>query len=84
MRRTKSLRQLARELGVSASYLSQIRHGKCRASPELLSKLDSKTLSMLSRNEQPVDVGTCSVYNDEARGRMSPGGLRGLQIRRGA
>ncbi|HEY87905.1 MAG TPA: helix-turn-helix transcriptional regulator [Dehalococcoidia bacterium] len=33
----KSLRQLARELGVSASYLSQIRHGKRPASDKLLS-----------------------------------------------
>lgn len=29
MDRRKSLRQLAKELGVSASYLSQVRHGKC-------------------------------------------------------
>ncbi len=28
MDRQKSLRQLARELGVSHSYLSQVRHGK--------------------------------------------------------
>jgi lambda repressor-like predicted transcriptional regulator len=35
----KSLRQLARELGVSASYLSQVRHGKCPPSKRLLHML---------------------------------------------
>jgi transcriptional regulator with XRE-family HTH domain len=35
----RTLRQLARDLGVSASYLSQVKHGKCRASEKLLSKL---------------------------------------------
>ncbi|MBI4596540.1 MAG: helix-turn-helix transcriptional regulator, partial [Candidatus Tectomicrobia bacterium] len=40
----KSLRQLASELGVSHSYLSQIAHGKRPASPELVSKM-SKMVS---------------------------------------
>jgi transcriptional regulator with XRE-family HTH domain len=35
----KSLRTLASELGVSASYLSQVKHGKCRASEKLLNAL---------------------------------------------
>jgi transcriptional regulator with XRE-family HTH domain len=35
----KSLRQVAKELGVSASYLSQIRHGKRPASENLLNTL---------------------------------------------
>ena len=39
MKKQKSLRQLAMELGVSPSYLSQIRHGKCPASDKVLSKL---------------------------------------------
>ena len=43
--RQKSLRQLARELGVSASYLSQVRHGKRPASERLLSKLNTEVLS---------------------------------------
>lgn len=34
----KSLRQLARELGVSHSYLSQIRHGNRPASAKGVSK----------------------------------------------
>ena len=33
----KSLRQIAKELGVSASYLSQVRHGKSPASQKVLS-----------------------------------------------
>ena len=39
MDRRKSLRQLAKELGVSASYLSQVRHGKCPPSQKLLNML---------------------------------------------
>ncbi len=35
----KSLRQLARELGVSASYLSQVKNGKRPASQKVLSKV---------------------------------------------
>ena len=35
----KSLRQLARELGVSASYLSQVKHGKRPASEKVLSSV---------------------------------------------
>jgi transcriptional regulator with XRE-family HTH domain len=45
MKQKKSLRQLAKELGVSVSYLSQIRHGKRPASKKVLSKLDMETLS---------------------------------------
>jgi len=37
----KSLRQLARELGVSHSYLSQVRHGKRPASDKVVSKMVS-------------------------------------------
>ena len=32
----KSLRQLAKELGVSYSYLSQVKHGKCPASRKMV------------------------------------------------
>ena len=39
----KSLRQLARELGVSHSYLSQIKHGKRPASAKVVSKMVSKS-----------------------------------------
>ena len=37
----KSLRQLARELGVSHSYLSQVKHGKRPASVKVVSKMVS-------------------------------------------
>jgi transcriptional regulator with XRE-family HTH domain len=40
-----SLRQLARQLGVSASYLSQVKNGKRPASQKLLSSASFKTLS---------------------------------------
>ncbi len=40
----KSLRQLAKELGVSHSYLSQVRHGKCQASQKVVSKMVSSGL----------------------------------------
>ena len=39
MKRQKSLRQLARELGVSHSYLSQVNHGKRPASDRVASFL---------------------------------------------
>ena len=42
----KSLRQLARETGVSASYLSQVMHGKKRPSEKLhkvLTSVNQKT-----------------------------------------
>ena len=35
----KSLRQLAKELGVSASYLSQVKNGKRPANQKVLSKV---------------------------------------------
>ncbi len=47
MDRRKSLRQLAKELGVSPSYLSQIKHGRRPASPKVLSKVLS-----ISANER--------------------------------
>ncbi len=37
----KSLRQLAREFGVSASYLSQVKSGKRSAKDKLLSKAEA-------------------------------------------
>ncbi|MFC1964885.1 helix-turn-helix domain-containing protein [Chloroflexota bacterium] len=37
----KSLRQLAREMGVSASYLSQVTHGKKQLSPRVARVLAS-------------------------------------------
>ena len=37
----KSLRQLAKEIGVSAAYLSQVNHGKVRMSPRVAKLLSS-------------------------------------------
>ena len=55
MSEQKSLRQLARELGVSPSYLSQIRHGKRRASDRVLSKSGGEVLSTSKLEvEQPA------------------------------
>jgi transcriptional regulator with XRE-family HTH domain len=49
MRKQKSLRQLARELGVSHSYLSQVQHGKRPASEKVEKALDM--VSMVSNTE---------------------------------
>jgi transcriptional regulator with XRE-family HTH domain len=48
----KSLRQIAKELGVSHSYLSQIKHGKRPAS--------EKVVSMLSNSEAKVGTSNPS------------------------
>lgn len=48
----KSLRQLARELGVSASYLSQVKNGKRPANQKVLSSF-----------KQNVDARTTTRYN---------------------
>jgi transcriptional regulator with XRE-family HTH domain len=42
----KSLRQIARELGVSVSYLSQVIHGKRPASPKVAEVLSSLHLGV--------------------------------------
>ncbi len=47
MKKEKSLRQLAKELGVSPSYLSQVKNGKRPPSRVLLSSLH-KVLSKLT------------------------------------
>jgi hypothetical protein len=49
----KSLRALAKELGVSASYLSQVNHGKKKASAKLLTLLTS-----VSQNQGNVNQKT--------------------------
>ncbi len=50
----KSLRQLAKELGVSASYLSQVKNGKRPPSGKLLSRPAYATL--LSTNVKHLEV----------------------------
>ena len=52
----KSMRQLARELGVSHSYLSQVKHGKRPASDKVVSK-------MVSSGKQNLDIYTSKYYN---------------------
>ena len=47
----KSLRQVAKELGVSASYLSQVRHGKRRASHKVLSKVQQSVKQNAEEND---------------------------------
>ena len=53
----KSLRQLAKELGVSHSYLSQIRHGKRPASAKVVSKMVSNSVPIA------FDTAPLSSYN---------------------
>ena len=64
----KSLRQLAQELGVSASYLSQVRHGKRPASAKLLNALASIKQSV----KQCVKHGAKQSYLSDSE----PGGIR--------
>ena len=58
--KNKSLRQLAKELGVSHAYLSQIRHGKRPASDKVVSKMVS------SGKQTVVDTHTYSRYNNSS------------------
>ena len=60
----KSLRQLARELGVSASYLSQVKNGKKRPSKDLLTKLDIEVLTKSVNQNSHVDFGASTYYNE--------------------
>ena len=55
----KSLRQLAREMGVSPSYLSQIRHGSRPASQKVLNMLSSVKQNV----KQEVDTHIANGYN---------------------
>ena len=56
MKQKTSLRQLAKEMGVSASYLSQIKHGKRPASQRVLNTLDRNV-------KHEVDVEALTSYN---------------------
>ncbi len=49
MKKKQSLRALAKELGVSHSYLSQVQHGKRPASDKVQEALDM--VSMVSKSE---------------------------------
>ena len=56
MKKQKSLRTLAKELGVSHSYLSQVRNGKRPASDRVQQALDM--VSMVSNTEARVGTST--------------------------
>ncbi len=75
----KSLRQLARELGVSASYLSQVKNGKRPASQKVLSSVKQSvkqngiifsefTYGEVSELADEHDLGSCA----ERRGGSNP------------
>ena len=53
----KSLRALAKELGVTASYLSQVKSGRCKPSAKIMNA-DPKVLSKLNKL---LNIGVC--YN---------------------
>ena len=64
----KSLRQLAKELGISASYLSQIKHGKRPASQKVLSKVlssDGQDIKQYGRILSQFTHGEVSELADE-------------------
>jgi DNA-binding transcriptional regulator YdaS (Cro superfamily) len=59
-----SLRQLARQLGVSPSYLSQVKNGKRPPSQKLLSNADIRHMLTVKQNvKREVDVNTSKSYN---------------------
>ncbi len=62
-----SLRQLARDLGVSASYLSQVKNGKKNASTRVLTKM------LTSVNHSEVDFRAYFSYNSVDAGESSSG-----------
>ena len=61
-RKNKSLRQIAKELGVSASYLSQVRHGKRPASENLLNSLMFKDVQNVQESVKH-DNSLITCYN---------------------
>jgi transcriptional regulator with XRE-family HTH domain len=54
----KSMRQLAKELGVSASYLSQVKNGKRPASVKLLSSIKHNFNPNIASNKMDYYVQT--------------------------
>jgi hypothetical protein len=67
-----SLRELAEQLGVSTSYLSQVRNGKRPPSQKLLSNADIRCMLTVKQNaEHEIDVKTSKSYNMTAWQRSS-------------
>ena len=65
----KSLRQLAKELGVSHSYLSQIKNGNRPASYKVVSKIRKNSLKSGKQNQQPnLAAYVAACYNPEKLG----------------
>jgi transcriptional regulator with XRE-family HTH domain len=64
-----SLRQIARQLGVSASYLSQVRNGKRPASVKLLSNSSFEMLSAVKHDATTETLTTASgrIRTDDRR-----------------
>ncbi len=78
MKKQKSLRQLARELGVSPSYLSQVKSGVRPASQRLLNMLSSVNHNNDNLWYNPDTMPSCVVV---ARGTLDPLALVRIQAR---
>ena len=55
---SKSLRAIAKELGVTGSYLSQVKNGKCKLSSRIILNANPEVLSKLNKL---LNSGVC--YN---------------------
>ena len=69
----KSLRVMARELGVSASYLSQVKNGKRKPSEKVLSRLNMEVLSSVKQsvNQNSIDFFVSKRYNSPCRAEVA-------------
>jgi transcriptional regulator with XRE-family HTH domain len=65
--KSKSLRALAKEIGVSPAYLCQIKSGKKKPSVKVLTKL------LTNANQDQFDVGAYFSYNSIVTGESSSG-----------
>ena len=73
MKNQASLRQLSRQLGVSASYLSQVKNGKRPPSQKLLSNADIRHMLTVKQNvKHDVDADKSKSYN-MTRGSVAQG-----------
>ena len=81
--RQKSLRQLAKELGVSHSYLSQVRNGKRPPSEKVVIKSGKQVVSIFAREPSLTETGyvvpqTRRCYNRNVLGNRLVVGQRTL------
>ena len=64
MKNKISLRQSAKQLGISASYLSQVKNGKRPPSQRSLSNADIRRMLIIKRNiKHDVDADESKIYN---------------------